>query len=362
MAKVIVPRGYAARFNMPSSSAIHELSPTDFIGRQRNLWRPLGAIAAWRPGTAADVIHTFNCIPIHRSAPWLVTFEAKLPWTLGRGAQAASRLMRFRLAGRSCGRVIAMSKWALGRMIDQHHGWGGLRTLLEKTEVLYPALAPRVTAPRSYEPGKPIRAVFVGHDWATKGAPVLGRLATMTKRSRLPFEAHVVSSLRFGYADDPCRERYEGDRALITDGAVRFHGTLPNEQVHALLDTAHLLFLPSLGDTFGYVVLEAYSHALPAIVSSTNALTEIVENGVSGFHLPLDTDHLNTWVHLKRGWEPINVAYDAMAGGALSIVESLVAGEVDYEALSAGALNRLQSNHNPLTRDARLNALYSSLA
>jgi len=362
MATVRTPSGYAGRFNMPTALAAHQIEQIDFIGRQQQLWRPLGGIAVWRPGNSAELVHTFNRIPLHRHRPWMVTFEDNLPRGPGPVPGRFGSMLRHRLVADSCVRIIAMSRWALGLFIDQHKTWSRLPEVLDKTEVLYPALPRRTQSPKTYEPGSTFRAVFVGTDWATKGAPVAGRLARLAQQRGLPVEVHVVSSLRFGYADSPQREVYEADRRLITDGPVHHHGSLPNDAVHELLERSHLLLLPSLGDTFGYSVLEGFAHGLPALVSNTNALPELVRDGVNGCVVKLETNSLNTWTDLKRGWEYTDAAYSTMAEQAATSVESIVNGEVEYERLSAAALQQWAEHHDPTNRDAHLDAIYSSAA
>jgi glycosyltransferase involved in cell wall biosynthesis len=360
VAQVVVPTGYARQFNMPAGSDAHEIIPTDFIGRQRKIWKPLLGVALWRPGAHADVIHTFNRIPIHVRRPWMVTFEEVLPRTFGPRGDLLSNLLRRRLVSSSCHRIIAMSVWARDLFAQQHHDWTSLEQALAKTEVVYPALAVRSSTPRTYRLGDVLRAVFVGADWATKGAPVAGRLAKLASDRGLPLEVHVVSALRFAYADDARLHLYDADKALITDGPVTFHGSIPNDDVHRLLANSHLLLLPTLGDTFGYSVLEGFAHGLPAIVSSTCALPEVVRDGDNGQLLKVEQDALGRWVGLKQGWEVTNSTYDSMAGQALEFITSIVTGETDYEALSAGAIQQLKREHDVTARDKRLNDMYSS--
>jgi glycosyltransferase involved in cell wall biosynthesis len=237
-----------------------------------------------------------------------------------------------------------------------------LWTVLDKTEIVYPALAARSRIPRKYKPGDSLRAVFIGKDWATKGAPVAARLARRADADGLPLEVHVVSTLRFGFADDSRRHLYDADRRLITNGPVRFHGALPNEAVHELLADSHLLLLPTLGDTFGYSVLEGFAHGLPAVVSSTCALPEIVRDGDNGYLLKIEQDGNGRWSALKQGWEATTAAYDTMAEQAFGFVTNILTGAIDYEALSDGAIRQLARAHDPRTRDARLSAIYSSAA
>jgi glycosyltransferase involved in cell wall biosynthesis len=234
---------------------------------------------------------------------------------------------------------------------------------LAKTEVLYPAFDARTDRPKTYSSGDLLRVVFVGTDWATKGGPVAGRVAAACAQRRLPIEVHVVSSLRHGYADDARRELYDRDRRIITDGPVIYHGPLPNHEVHALIGRSHVLMLPSLGDTFGYSVLEGFAHALPALVSSTHALPEIVETGRNGIVVNLPTNDLGSWEHLgRKEWDCIDEAYASMTEQACDALERIVMGEIDYDAMSSRALDQLRLQHAPLARNRRLDEIYTAIS
>ena len=49
MTRLLLPKGYLMDFNLPPVANC-EIARTSFIGRQRRLWRPLDAVAIWRPG------------------------------------------------------------------------------------------------------------------------------------------------------------------------------------------------------------------------------------------------------------------------------------------------------------------------
>jgi len=64
-------------------------------------------------------------------------------------------------------------------------------------------------------------------------------------------------------------------------------GPLPREAVLAEMRRAAVVVLPSIWyEPFGIVIIEAFASATPVIVSRIGALSEIVEDGVTGFHVP----------------------------------------------------------------------------
>lgn len=71
-------------------------------------------------------------------------------------------------------------------------------------------------------------------------------------------------------------------------------GNLPREAVFAEMRRAAVVVLPSIWyETFGMVIIEAFASATPVIASRIGAFSEIVEDGVTGFHVPpSDTEAL----------------------------------------------------------------------
>ncbi len=68
---------------------------------------------------------------------------------------------------------------------------------------------------------------------------------------------------------------------------VRFHGQLPAVDVLRLLQAAWAVVVPSQSyETFGRVVIEAFACGRSAIVANLGALPELVQDGVTGWHLP----------------------------------------------------------------------------
>jgi len=361
-ARVLVPTGYAARFNMPGGDGCTTV-PVDFIGRQRRLWQPLEAVAVWRPRRGYDVIHTFNRVPLTRK-PWLVTFESLLPRTIGPRQEWMRSLLRRRLLQPNLHRVLAMSDFARVQFAHQSRDWPDASRVLSKMQVVAPSTPVRTGAPRSYRAGEELRLVFVGLDWGRKGGVVVARLAELLDRGEVPARIDVVSSLRFSYTDDARHELYDDDRRrLVSSARVTCHDRLPNDRVQELLAQAHVLLLPTISDTFGYSVLEGLAHSLPAIVSNVCALPELVTDGENGFVLDVPIDERRRWVHEgRRSWPMLDEAWTALAEQAAGAVERIVGGDVDYGAMSTAALGRIRTRHDPAAMRATLGGLYRDAA
>jgi phosphatidylinositol alpha-1,6-mannosyltransferase len=96
-------------------------------------------------------------------------------------------------------------------------------------------------------------------------------------RARVP-DATLVFA---GDGDDVGRLREKA--APLGDDAVRFTGFLTTDQLHAAYDRAAVFAMPSRGEGFGLVYLEAMAHGLPCVGSVHDAAREIIEDGVTGY-------------------------------------------------------------------------------
>jgi glycosyltransferase involved in cell wall biosynthesis len=89
-----------------------------------------------------------------------------------------------------------------------------------------------------------------------------------------------VQNLKARVASSPQRDR------------IVFTGWLDGEKKHAVLAGASLLALPSRQENFGLCVMEALSHSVPVLVSSSVNLAAEIEAANAGWIAALDTDAL----------------------------------------------------------------------
>lgn len=63
---------------------------------------------------------------------------------------------------------------------------------------------------------------------------------------------------------------------------VRFHGYVDDRQLERIYESADLLVMPSTGEGFGIVYLEAWKHGLPVVAGNRDASAEVVTDGRDG--------------------------------------------------------------------------------
>lgn len=97
---------------------------------------------------------------------------------------------------------------------------------------------------------------------------------------------HAATLLLVG--DGPDREVLECQaRRLDVSGRVRFMGRCEPEEVFRLLAVMDVVVVPSLFEGFGLAAVEAMAAGRPVVATAVDGLAEVVEDGVSGFLIPV---------------------------------------------------------------------------
>jgi phosphatidylinositol alpha-1,6-mannosyltransferase len=111
---------------------------------------------------------------------------------------------------------------------------------------------------------------YKGHDELLTAWPAV--------RTRVP-DARLVF---VGDGDDVTRLRARAEELGVAD-AVIFTGFVPDASLRAIYQRAAVFAMPSAGDGFGLVYLEAMAHRLPCLGSVHDAAGEIIRDGETGF-------------------------------------------------------------------------------
>ncbi len=124
---------------------------------------------------------------------------------------------------------------------------------------------------------EPARLLFVGKgDFTRKGGPVLLKAFARVRERHPDAELWMV-----GPPADP-----------TPAPGVRYLGRISRETPHGraelerIFDQATVFVLPSLYEPFGVAFLEAMAYGLPCVGTTTCAMPEIVEDGVTGLLAP----------------------------------------------------------------------------
>jgi len=77
--------------------------------------------------------------------------------------------------------------------------------------------------------------------------------------------------------------------------SVHFLGEVPHNQIKKVLADAHLMVLPTLGENYGYAIIEALSTARPILISDQTPWKNL-ESAKAGWALPLSEP--NQWIEV----------------------------------------------------------------
>jgi glycosyltransferase involved in cell wall biosynthesis len=165
---------------------------------------------------------------------------------------------------RVAGRLIGFSRW-VGDSLERDY-----RLPAEQVEVIPPGVDLEIwrpaATPRDVTPAasNTIRMLFVGGQFRRKGGPMLLR-ALLALRDQVPqvnWELDIAT----------------GDEIDDLPPGVRVHRGLAaqSKQLVELFQNADVFVLPTLGDTFGLVLVEAMACGVPVVTTRVGALPEVV--------------------------------------------------------------------------------------
>ncbi|WP_102227267.1 glycosyltransferase family 4 protein [Acidimangrovimonas sediminis] len=159
------------------------------------------------------------------------------------------------------------------------------------------------------------------------------------------FHAAKIPNKRLRLAGAITDEIRETCADLLDHPAIEILGHVPHERLKEVMSTSHLITLPSIEDGFGMVVAEAMACGCPAVVSENTGAADIVEEGVSGFVVPIRAPEV-----LAERFERIAAAPElrqAMSEAALARVAQMGGWSAYGEAMRdvfLTALERLPQN------------------
>lgn len=110
-------------------------------------------------------------------------------------------------------------------------------------------------------------------------------------------------------------QKCEGLIARLPDGVqVAYCGSVPHERVPNTLSQYHFFLLPTLGENFGFAILEALAAGCPVVISDQTPWFDLETKNI-GWNLPLDDLHFWRTV-LQRCVDMDDTTYGQMSQAA----------------------------------------------
>lgn len=166
--------------------------------------------------------------------------------------------------------VLPFSDWVKRSLIDDY------QTPAEHIEVIPPGINLSVwnNAAKSSDSQRPLRVLFVGGHFMRKGGDMVVRAAGRKEFSNCQFD--IVTQ--------------DAPMALPENVRIHTHVTANSKEMIDLYNAADVFVLPTRADFHSWVSLEAMAMHLPVITTNVGAMSEIVDDGASGFIIPVDDE------------------------------------------------------------------------
>jgi glycosyltransferase involved in cell wall biosynthesis len=176
-------------------------------------------------------------------------------------------------AFRAAKRIVTWSQWTKDSLANDY---GVSR---DKVTVIPPGIdLEKWLFPRRQTDRKDVNFLFVGGHFSRKGGPTL--LAAFEEvSSAYPACSLDIVTKQSDFSDLPAN--------------VRIHNglTANSQSLMSLYEKADVFVFPTLGDCLPLAIMEALAAGLPIICTNVGALSEAVEDGISGYIVAVNDAH-----------------------------------------------------------------------
>ena len=322
-----------------------------------------------------DIIHLFNGIS-YGHTPWVSTFETLLPRfrsVLQRShggkpdfkdsAEERKVHKAFKvLAGPDCKKLIAMSNCSLHIQKDLLSHFDEYRERIEnKLVVLQPPQPLLISGDEIKQLGKDakVKFMFVGSAFYRKGGmEIVETLARLRESCGYDIELTLVSSFKIeDYATRETPQDIERARDLVQRNSswIRYHSSLPNQEVIKLMKAADVGLLPTYADTYGYSVLEFQAAGCPVISTDVRALPEMNNNDL-GWLIEVPKNRLGEAIYTTpRDRQDL---HETICQGLETAVHSIFSNPGILKEKSAKVIANIRMNYSMEDRADRLRQIY----
>ena len=233
-----------------------------------------------------DVIHTFNRVCLHDRNRWVATFEKTFPEYFSEETEINYRLMRRQLPlilSDKCIAILPMSQWAYDYelwLLDQFAKSDEISRVKSKMAVLYPpqeCLITKELIRSKFDDTEKLEFLYVGGQAKRKGGAEVLKAFAKLRKMHGDFRVTFIGKLNDNYGSFYLDENENREIHSIMDQAdwLEYHEKVTNEEVLQFAKRAHVGLLPTMGDTFGFSVLEMQACGCPVITTDRQALPEI---------------------------------------------------------------------------------------
>lgn len=148
---------------------------------------------------------------------------------------------------------------------------------------LFPPLIPKRVTPIEKERGQ-LKVLFLSRIHPIKGLKFLLDLFENKMNGLTKIELNIVGPIEDENYWMNCKR--QGER-LPKNIKFAYHGKLLNKDVPEMVQKNHVLILPTQGENFGFVIIEALSSGRPVLISNRTPWVNL-DKSMAGWDLPLE--------------------------------------------------------------------------
>lgn len=304
-----------------------------------------------------DIFHFFNMVNYGKSN-WVATFETMLPRYENGDTHFSIAIQA--MAKKNCKQLIAMSDFNFNMqkefLLNEFPKQAS--DILSKTIVLFPPQKSLVNACFKHELGNRLKVLFVGHDFFRKGGRELYKAIETLNSKGAEIHLTIVSKVDTDafITKTTAHDKQEWKRKISESKFCTYFESKPNHEVMSMMKEHHVFAVPSLQETFGYVVLEAQACAIPVLTTSIRAFPEI-NNNDCGFVVDIPQDTRGVANVQKHGYGEIS---ELLTNGIIKQLNTAL-DQIDIiQSKGEKALERIQVAHSPATYADKLWKIYSN--
>ena len=305
-----------------------------------------------------SMFHFFNSVSLS-DKPWVVTFENEIP-----RPYLKSEYLVKRLTHKSCKKIIAFCDRAKNietYLLDKYPELK--QAILDKLIVLQPPQSLYVQSVNEKDYSLPVTFTFVGVDFFRKGGAEILKATEKLISEGHDFKLNIVSQFKKGEWKDEhvtiadvekTKEIIQRNNKFITH-----YYSLSSDKIMDLFKQSHVGLLPSYGETYGYVVLEAQACGCAVITSDMPPFREFNDNQF-GWLINVPLIERNGTLDSNLSGEHLALFQDALYLGLYNAMKEAIENKDLLKEKAQKAIEHIRKDHSPEKRAKTLEEIYIS--
>lgn len=315
-----------------------------------------------------NIIHHFNGL-IYSNISWVSTFESIFPADITNTEEEYLQYLNkaaTHIQDSLCKGVIALSEWGFNQTLKYWKEYLPQKLYTDCRKKIFlinppqQVLISKEEIERKFQNVNTLELVFVGREFQRKGGINLINALSKIKENR-NFHLTIISDFKpsmysnftdFTMVDNEIIEQiksYEWITVLEN---------ISNERVLQILKSAHIGFLPTYIDTYGFSVLEMQASGCPVVTTNINALATI------------NSSEEGWVIDLEKYTNSYEIDYDNSINEITSIIDNKlnkivleIFDNTDIECIKEKALHcvdKIKKFHNPVDYQEQIKKIYNS--